>query len=673
MYITKRILQILSLISRSDEYISLNIIENHVSISRRTLYNDLAKINEYLIQNGFEELFTVRNKGIRVSKEDRENINELLNILKHNMNNYILSPEERKWFYVFLIVTEKRCVTLESLADTLIICKTTVLNDLAAVRLLCKTYEISLNNNNQEGYYFKGDEGIIRIIFLHSIMELRKVFKIPAYENLFITDSSRPYEKLLRKMNEKFQPNSFNEIIDVLSIFFSKIEKREDVIFSKELLDFIMEQPEFKFIYKELDEKDLNFIAYITFHLINDNKLSKRSNENDSNIKHEVQSIVTSMVSDLELISMTKLKDRDKLINGLTKHILSSKFRYENGLVITNPFLNEVKNKYSHIYSLVRIVSHHLESYFHRCLIADELAFITLHFALYFTDAKKDVPIKILVMCPNGHTTSKLLKKEVEILINNANIIQCSTVDEFNQYGHIDLILTTVQVETQLTCPILHVHPILSEYDKIRIFQHIGSFDKVVNNNMIDKIIDLIGNANIDKDIQNNLINEIINLGKSTQALNINNLSKDDIKLKNVIDVSNIQVYDYIDDWEGAISLSARPLLEKGLISKRYIEVMVNNINMYGPYILIYPGVALAHAREEDGVLGFGIGMLKLNEDVIFEDNKTAFLIITIASSKDNYIDILSKLINLFEDKESMIAIKKADNSLEVYRTISKF
>ena len=92
MYITKRILQILSLISRSDEYISLNIIENHVSISRRTLYNDLAKINEYLIQNGFEELFTVRNKGIRVSKEDRENINELLNILKHNMNNYILSP-----------------------------------------------------------------------------------------------------------------------------------------------------------------------------------------------------------------------------------------------------------------------------------------------------------------------------------------------------------------------------------------------------------------------------------------------------------------------------------------------------------------------------------------------------------------------------------------------------
>ena len=205
MYITKRILQILSLISRSDEYISLNIIENHVSISRRTLYNDLAKINEYLIQNGFEELFTVRNKGIRVSKEDRENINELLNILKHNMNNYILSPEERKWFYVFLIVTEKRCVTLESLADTLIICKTTVLNDLAAVRLLCKTYEISLNNNNQEGYYFKGDEGIIRIIFLHSIMELREVFKIPAYENLFITDSSRPYEKLLRKMNIFFK------------------------------------------------------------------------------------------------------------------------------------------------------------------------------------------------------------------------------------------------------------------------------------------------------------------------------------------------------------------------------------------------------------------------------------------------------------------------------------
>ncbi|MBC8586651.1 BglG family transcription antiterminator [Paratissierella segnis] len=676
MYITKRILQILSLISKSDGYIPLDIIENHVSISRRTLYNDLAIINECLSQNNLDELSTVRNKGISISERDRENIDELLNILKHNMDNYILSPEERKWFYVFLIITDKRCLTLELIADILNVSKTTILNDFVTLRLLCKTYEISLNNDNNKGYYFTGDEKIIRIVFLHSIMELRKIIKIPSFKDLFISEKSKFYEDLLWEMNKRFQPNSFNEIIDVLSIFFYRIEEREYVIFSKELLDFIMEQPEFRFIYERLNNKNNNFVGYIAFHLINDNKLSKLSNENDdSNTKQEVRSIVSSMVSDLELISMTNFKNRAKLIKGLTAHIMSSKFRYENGLIITNPFLNEVKNKYNYIYNLVKVVSHHLENYFHRCLIADEIAFITLHFALHFTeiDSKKDDPIKILVMCPNGVTTSSLLKKEVELLIDTASIIQCSTVDEFNEYGHIDLILTTIPIEAQLSCPVLHVHPILSEYDKIRIFQHINSFNKVVSNNTIDEIVSIINSSNIDEKVKKDLTKEIINVSSNALSYNIYSSQKIDIKLGGLVDISNIQVCDCANNWKEAIRLSANPLLDKRLISKSYIEAMLNNIERYGPYIIIHPGVALAHAREEDGVLDFGISILKLNKEVNFQNDKTAFLIFTIASSKDNYMNILTKLIKLFENKKSMINLRKADTPKKIYNIISKF
>ena len=60
------------------------------------------------------------------------------------------------------------------------------------------------------------------------------------------------------------------------------------------------------------------------------------------------------------------------------------------------------------------------------------------------------------------------------------------------------------------------------------------------------------------------------------------------------------------EDWMDAIRKSAQPLLANGSIEPRYIDNMIQAVKDLGPYIAIAPGVAIAHAKPEQGVVRMG-------------------------------------------------------------------
>ena len=58
---------------------------------------------------------------------------------------------------------------------------------------------------------------------------------------------------------------------------------------------------------------------------------------------------------------------------------------------------------------------------------------------------------------------------------------------------------------------------------------------------------------------------------------------------------------------------AAQPLLKNGSVTKQYVEAMVQSVLDAGPYIVLMPGFALAHARSEDGVCRLGLSAMTLN------------------------------------------------------------
>lgn len=56
-----------------------------------------------------------------------------------------------------------------------------------------------------------------------------------------------------------------------------------------------------------------------------------------------------------------------------------------------------------------------------------------------------------------------------------------------------------------------------------------------------------------------------------------------------------------VDSWPQALDICARPLLEAGVIEPAYVKAIVEQHRRLGPYYVLAPGLAMPHARPEEG------------------------------------------------------------------------
>ena len=75
-YINERCRKILTLLLMAEDYIPLQQLAKETGVSRRSVYYDLCKVNEWLTELDIPELEVVRGKGILISEKDKKKIIE---------------------------------------------------------------------------------------------------------------------------------------------------------------------------------------------------------------------------------------------------------------------------------------------------------------------------------------------------------------------------------------------------------------------------------------------------------------------------------------------------------------------------------------------------------------------------------------------------------------------
>lgn len=125
---------------------------------------------------------------------------------------------------------------------------------------------------------------------------------------------------------------------------------------------------------------------------------------------------------------------------------------------------------------------------------------------------------------------------------------------------------------------------------------------------------------------------------------------------------NNISIVNRVNNWKDGVEQAGNILLFNKKIEKRYIEASIKNIEKFGSYIILNDGVAMPHARPEDGAIETGVSLLVIKEGTIFFEDQEKVKLIFMLACKDNssHIDILKKLSNLIDDEE---IIKKISNS----------
>ena len=95
-----------------------------------------------------------------------------------------------------------------------------------------------------------------------------------------------------------------------------------------------------------------------------------------------------------------------------------------------------------------------------------------------------------------------------------------------------------------------------------------------------------------------------------------------------------IKVINSIDSWKNAVRLAAEPLLTQGYMTEQYIEAILKNHEQLGPYYVLAPGLAMPHARPEQGVLRNGLSLLHIKEGVSFgsAENDPVYVVIMLCA-----------------------------------------
>jgi ascorbate PTS system EIIA or EIIAB component len=122
-------------------------------------------------------------------------------------------------------------------------------------------------------------------------------------------------------------------------------------------------------------------------------------------------------------------------------------------------------------------------------------------------------------------------------------------------------------------------------------------------------------------------------------------------------------------DWRAAVRVAADVLARTGAATTAYGDEMVRMIEEHGPYVVIAPGLALAHARPGPAVLADGLAIVTLATPVAFghphNDPVSVVLGLAIATA-DEHLAAVASLANVFNDSSAVVELAAASSTDEV-------
>lgn len=129
-------------------------------------------------------------------------------------------------------------------------------------------------------------------------------------------------------------------------------------------------------------------------------------------------------------------------------------------------------------------------------------------------------------------------------------------------------------------------------------------------------------------------------------------------------------------DWKEAVKAGTDLLLKRGDVESGYLDAIIRHHEEIGPYMVVAPGIMLAHARPEEGVRKVGLSLVTLARPIVFgnETNDPVKLIVTLATTgNEAHLSLLGALMELLSNEADMRRILTASEVGEVTEILRRY
>lgn len=647
--------------------LTMEELQEITGYSKKKIQTELTVINRY------------SNSEIKDLKgECQLNLTELnrVQLIADFNKTKIINEEQRLKIIYLMLFTGEEVHSIYCFEDLLKISRNTALSDIKKIKEKIKTFQLEIVYERSKGYFIQGDEQKIRAVALNYIFQLFKDIDIKTLVfDLFNleTEIKLLKDKLLyssRKYDISLMIGQVGEVSCFIYLLAFR-NKNYDESLSNELVVFLeVNQQMTQFCELSLEgfdfsDEDKKYISYLLA------GISQRSYlEDDTRCKK----IFNDFLLMFQSVSANQIINDQQLNRRLYEHFVPMLYREKYFLFLDNPIIEKYMDKYRELFLLVKKALHFLTPYIGHEISDTEVGLIVVNIESLLANKRKplySIP-KALIICPNGTSSSIILKEELKKIFPTIQFIRTTSVSDFlsQTNKNYDLIFSTVPIETEEKIYI--VPPLLSDEEQLYIKRRVEKdFDLPVmtfpEEQELKKILEKKCRLS-DQDLEE--------IAADLFKLMTDNRSRGESPmLSELMTKEMIQFSDEKLSWQEAIIKCAEPMVNKQYVEPSYVTAMIEKVKEFGAFINIGPNFALPHARPEDGVNETSMSLLKLSEPTyLLDDEKHPVKMFISLASIDNeqHLKALATLTRILSDSEQFTKLMNAENSDEIITIIKQ-
>lgn len=645
-------------------------IHKDLHISERTILREISSINKGLKKSNIV-IFNDEDMNLSISG-NKENIEEIRKSLEMVPIPWLFSKEQRQIVIICELLVSKEPLKASYFCHKFNVVMGSISLDIDNIeeRLLSKnlcvirkrSHGISIQGSewNKRNtlvelfFEFKPFEDLVAFLYDEKIDPIVKAFFNIIFGNEVIT----LVKDVLRNINFDYLKGNdvkyFSLFIQVL-LSIKKTENGETIYLPKEIKNNILSLEEYKklqYLGERLEENNISIpedeLVYLCLYLSDykysfNNKYLIESDINYENISKEVTEEISKKIH-------VDIASDDQLIKDLAQHFRQTFYMLNLGLKVINPLINEIKEHYSDLYKVTKKTCRLVFSRYNFKIPPKEVGYITMHIAVAIQKQQVALKnIKVLVLCPSGIGTARILCSKVKAHFNNdigvIDVVSLRDINNTIDKNEYDLILSTVPVSFKEKENVIVVSHFMNEAD----IENISNFISNFKTDNTGKELDLLPETK-DDSVEND-------------EYELANTMVKNFQLKKSNTESFVDLIDFIVNDIHEINITEDKEIIRELIFKRE-----ENGNV------VIPGtrIALIHTRSDKITSPF-VGVYRLDKPLEMKsigfsiEEVDTFIVMFARSTESNYIlKILGKISASLIEQEEFVEVLKIGNAIDI-------
>lgn len=514
MEATPRIRQILTIMLKEQQTMSVQSLAEKMGVSKRTVQRELESVNSSL--KGYEIRFMSKTGAgvwLEGSQEEKSRLREDLD----SGDSYdAANREERRKRLILEILKDKGLKKLFYYSSKFKVSEATVSADLEAVEEWLNRYGLKIVRKPGSGVVIEGSERSYRKAirtFINENIDTRLLQEAYETDDSFtgardgLQQSSigqilnddilkRVIQCIMGMADERVMDlteNAYMGLVIHITIAINRMLKNEVLEADEDLPENMEPDEDYALAERMVRELEEEFeirippveISYICLHIkgAKHERIQWNGEKTVEMENRQLQQMVNEMIDVFDRQNAFLLKQDEEFIQGLLAHLQPTFIRILYDMQISNPMLDSIKKDYPEIFRQCTKVAKVMEKRLGKPVPETETGFLAVHFgaAMVRLEGRNEQirQVRIGVVCSSGIGISRLMMTKLEKAFRGRTVITPYGKKDITPYiaGKTDFFVSSIPLELS-DAPVIFVNPLLSEQDMEQVRRMVYQYER---------------------------------------------------------------------------------------------------------------------------------------------------------------------------------------------------